>query len=58
MKETYWVSSPKMTIFVEVDEEGIISDTSPITGKFVNQTMRNLIHWLKKFGKVEIQIIN
>jgi len=53
----YWVSAPKMTVTVTVDENNIIKGTAPITQKFVGQKLDNLLDWMKKQGKVTMMEI-
>jgi hypothetical protein len=42
-----WLSSPKMTVFVEVSQYGTILAASPIIRKFIGQPYTNLTRWLK-----------
>ena len=53
----YWVSCPKFTIKVEIEDSitpdyAVIIDTAPIARKFIGQPFYNLLHWCKGFGKV------
>jgi hypothetical protein len=45
---TYWLSSQKMTVTVEVDANGRITKTPPIVARFKGQPIANLIRWMGK----------
>lgn len=45
-----WVSHPRMTVEVGVDEDGMIVAAAPIVEKFLGQPMENLFRWLKSLG--------
>lgn len=38
-----------MTVFVEI-KKGRVTDTAPITRRFIGQPIRNLREWLKRQG--------
>jgi len=48
----YYLSTPKMTISVAVDENDIIKGGTPIIKRFTGQSFGNLLDWLKKQGEV------
>ena len=57
MKQTYWLSSERMTISVEVEvsyengfDEEMVVWTPPIARKFIGQPLGNLIGWMTKQG--------
>lgn len=57
----YVVSSPRMTVWVKTDGTKLnrITDTAPITRKFINQPFDNLKNWLADFGGLRVtQILN
>lgn len=41
------MSSPLMTVQVNVDQAGVIRWTARVTQKFVGQPMKNLVQWLR-----------
>ena len=43
-----WVSSPRGTCFVGIDDNTIIVETAPLWRKFIGQPLRNLTRWLGK----------
>lgn len=43
----YYLSSPRFTVQVNVDADGIIRWTANVTQKFVGQPMSNLVRWSK-----------
>jgi hypothetical protein len=47
---SYWLSSNRMTVIVDTDDDGIIVYGSPIVRKFIGQHLANLISWLDKQG--------
>lgn len=42
----YRLSSPKMTVRVEADENGIITWAAPVVRKFKGQPLENLERWM------------
>ena len=46
-----WLSNPKMTIKVEV-QNGTIVAGAPIIRKFIGQSIENLLRWMKFEVKV------
>lgn len=46
----WWFSSNRMTVFVEVSEDGVVVQTAPVTRKFVGQPVANLERWMRKQG--------
>ena len=52
-----WVSSLKFTEQVDVADGEVILMTPPIWKKFVGQPLENLVGWLTKFGKVEVEAL-
>ena len=55
---TYWLSSKKMTISVDVDDKNIIKQGAPIIKVFKGQPLTNLINWMKKQGGFKIKKLN
>lgn len=53
----YYLSTPKMTISVAVDENDIIKGGAPIIKRFTGQPLDNLLDWLKKQGEVTMMEI-
>ena len=53
----YWLSTPKMTVAVTVDENNIVKGEAPVIRKFTGQSLDNLLNWLKKQGQVEMMEI-
>jgi hypothetical protein len=51
----YWLSSNRMTVGVEVDEDDIIEDTPPIVRKFRGQPLANLARWMGWQGGFRMQ---
>jgi len=47
---SYWLSSNKMTVIVDIDDDGIIVYGSPIVRKFLGQPLLNLIGWMERQG--------
>lgn len=54
MSEWWWVSTPKMTFAVEVND-GIVVSAAPIAHKFIGQPSVNLGAWLRKQGDVKFE---
>lgn len=52
-----WVSSPKFTGQVDVDDGQVMLMTPPVWGKFRGQPLENLVKWLSKWGKVEVEAL-
>ena len=44
---SWWLSTEKMTICVDVDARGIIAAAPPVVRKFIGQPARNLGSWLR-----------
>ena len=44
---SFWISSPRFTIQVDVDERDIIRWSAPVARIFVGQPLKNLIRWAK-----------
>lgn len=45
---SWWLSTEKMTICVDVDTRGIVVAAPPIAHKFIGQPARNLGRWLRQ----------
>jgi hypothetical protein len=56
--QRYWLSSKKMTVFVEVDDYGRIVDASPIVKKFIGQGIDSLKAWLSRQGGLVCKKLN
>jgi len=54
---TYYVSSNKITIAVDVDSEGTIIKTAPVAKKFIGQPFKNLERWMVKQGGFHKKVI-
>jgi hypothetical protein len=50
MLHRLWLTHPKMTVAVGVDEDLIIVEAAPIVGRFVGQPITNLTNWLNAMG--------
>lgn len=48
--ESLWLSSRKMTVFANADENGIIVSASPVVRRFVGQSVDNLRQWMMRQG--------
>lgn len=46
----YYLSSPRMTIYVVTDLKGVIMQAAPIARRFVGQPLSNLRRWMKSHG--------
>ena len=51
VKEKWWYSSLKMTIIVQINKNGSILYTAPISHKFVGEHIDRLRSWMRKQGK-------
>lgn len=51
----YWISSLKMTVFVEVNDQGVINNAASIVKVFVGQKLSNLVGWMNRQGGLEIK---
>jgi hypothetical protein len=56
--KTYWLSSKKMTVSVDVDDKNVIIDGAPIINVFKGQPLTNLANWMKKHGGFRIKKIS
>ncbi|MFZ2361894.1 MAG: hypothetical protein WA040_21335 [Anaerolineae bacterium] len=45
---SWWLSSERMTVCVDVDARGIIVAAPPIARKFIGQPSANLGRWLRR----------
>lgn len=50
----FWLSCPRFTIQVNVDDRGDVYWTAPIAARFVGQGLENLVRWAGKFGQVRV----
>jgi hypothetical protein len=55
--KTYWMSSKKMTIYVDIDRDGIILEGSPIVKRFFGQKMDRLTSWMRAQGGFQMEEI-
>lgn len=46
--KSWWLSTEKMTVCVDVDARGIVVAAPPIARKFIGQPSTNLGRWLRK----------
>ena len=53
MTRTFCFSSPKMTVLVVCDEQNLITETAPITQKFVGQHIKQLADWMRGHGEFQ-----
>ena len=53
----YWVSSKRMTVWVQVNSMGEITDTAPVIRKFIGQPFDNLIGWMERQGGLKYEVI-
>ena len=51
-----WLSSNRMTVRVEVDQNQTIVWAAPIVSKFVGQSLRNLLVWMQRQGGLRHQV--
>jgi hypothetical protein len=51
----WWLSSEKMTVSIEVGEDSIVRDASPIARKFQGQPLANLVGWMRKQGGLRME---
>lgn len=45
---SWWLSTEKMTVCVDIDENNIIINAAPIVKRFIGQPSKNLGNWLRK----------
>jgi hypothetical protein len=50
----WWVSSKKMTVWARTRKK-IITDTAPLTRKFIGQPFDNLKQWLRSQGDLKVE---
>jgi len=48
--KTYWLSSNKMTVSIDTDDNDIIIATADIVKKFKGQPLADLKYWMNKQG--------
>lgn len=48
--KTFWLSSHRMTVSVDVDNTHTIVECAPIIRVFKGQPLQNLVNWMKKQG--------
>jgi hypothetical protein len=46
----FWFSSKAMTVWVRTGSTGIVTDTAPVTRKFVGQPVGHLADWMRRQG--------
>ena len=51
MNKSFWVSSNKMTVAVDIDGKEMITDAPPIVRKFIVQSLDNLVRWMNAIAK-------
>jgi len=52
--QEWWVSCPKMTVWVRT-ENSIVTATSSITRRFVGQHIQTMLRWMRRrFGSAQI----
>lgn len=52
---SYWLSSHKMTVSVDIDGHGFIVDGAPVIQKFKGQPFGNLVRWMQKQGGFKME---
>jgi len=45
---SWWLSTERMTVLVDVDDSDMVVRGPPIVRKFVGQPLTNLVRWLQK----------
>lgn len=56
-KYSYWVSTPKMTGLIVIDEDGAIVETAPIFKKWINKHIYNFNCWVdEQFNEDDVQV--
>jgi len=53
----FWLSSRQMTVGVDTDRKGIITDSAPIVKVFRGQHINKLIKWMKTQGEFKAEEI-
>lgn len=46
----YWLSTPRMTVAVRLNDSNVIVEAPPIVRKFIGQPSTNLGRWMRKQG--------
>ena len=44
---SWYLTSPKMSVRIDTDDNGTITDVAPVTRKFVGQHIDNLKRWMQ-----------
>jgi hypothetical protein len=57
MPKTYWLSSLKMTVGVDVDDNDRIIDGAPVIKTFIGQPLKNLIRWMSRQAGFHVQVL-
>lgn len=52
---TYRLSSKRMTVAVDVDEQSIIREAAPVVRRFLGQPLAHLVRWMQQQGEFEMQ---
>lgn len=52
---TYRLSSRKMTVAVDVDEQSTIQAGAPVIHRFVGQPLAHLVRWMQQQGGFEME---
>ena len=52
--QSYWLSSEKMTVLVDVKDNTIVI-APPIVRKFLGQPIKSLINWMEKQGGLKVK---
>jgi hypothetical protein len=52
---TYRLSSRKMTVAVDVDEQSTVRAGAPVVHKFVGQPLAHLVRWMQQQGEFEME---
>lgn len=47
---SWWLSTEKMTVYVETDANDRIINAAPIVNRFIGQPLDNLLGWLSRQG--------
>jgi len=56
--KSYWMSTSKMTVSVDVDNRDVIVAAAPIVYKFIGQPISNLRNWLSRQGGFKEAILS
>lgn len=53
--KAWYLSTPRMTVLVEVNRQKVVTDAAPIVRVFIGQPLANLVRWMKKQGGLVVR---